>query len=136
MKESALTAKIGKRVRDRGGWCRKVHGGPYGAGWPDLCGVYRGVSVMFEVKLPGKEKTLTELQRQTLIDLRRVGSIALMVTSVRQADYVLDCIDKTRHPGGFYAGELIRVQARARLLTRQRARGEEDPALVRLLSGE
>lgn len=93
MTEAQLTAKIRKRTVERGAWMRKVHGGPHGAGWPDLFGVYRGLALPWEVKLPGREKTLTELQRQTLLDLRAAGALALVISSVRQADHVLDCID-------------------------------------------
>jgi hypothetical protein len=93
MTESALTNKIRLRVKERGGWARKVAGGPHGAGWPDLCCVYQGVPVMLEVKLPGKEGTLTKLQAQTLTDLEAVGAVAEMVTSVEQVDRLLDAID-------------------------------------------
>lgn len=93
MKEGTLSGKMARRVRDRGGWCRKVHGGTYGAGWPDLMGVYKGLALCIEVKLPGKEKTLTELQAETLSNLREAGALAFVLTSVRQLDHVLDCID-------------------------------------------
>lgn len=93
MKEGTLSGKMARRVRDRGGWCRKVHGGTYGAGWPDLMGVYKGIALCIEVKLPGKERTVTELQAETLRDLQAAGALALVLTSMRQLNHVLDCID-------------------------------------------
>lgn len=93
MKEGTLSGKMARRVRDRGGWCRKVHGGTYGAGWPDLMGVYKGLALCIEVKLPGKENTVTELQAETLAGLRAAGAVALVLSSMRQLNHVLDCID-------------------------------------------
>lgn len=94
MKESTLSEKMARRVRDRGGWCRKVHGGTYGAGWPDLMGVYKGLSLCIEVKLPGRENTLTDLQAGTLAGLREAGAVALVLTSMKQLNHVLDVIDR------------------------------------------
>jgi hypothetical protein len=93
MKESTLSGKLAKRVRDRGGWCRKVHGGPYGAGWPDLIGCYRGLFLAIETKLPTTRNTVTDLQRATLDDLRKAGAVAVVISSVRQLDHVLNSID-------------------------------------------
>jgi Holliday junction resolvase len=126
MRENALSAKMAKRVRERGGWMRKVAGGPYGAGWPDNVGVYRGVMLAIEVKLPGKEKTLTELQAQTLKDLRNAGAVALMLTSVRQVDHVLDCVDQASRWGFGYRSstqtvERLAIQAKLRCEHRARA---------------
>lgn len=124
MKESALSAKMAKRVRERGGWCRKVAGGPYGAGWPDLIGVYRGVMLGLEVKLPTTRNTVTDLQRATLEGMRAAGAVAPMVSSMKGLDYVLDCIDKAHPQTDFCAHDLIRVEAQ----TRVRERREHRPA--------
>jgi len=121
MKEGALSAKMAKRVRERGGWMRKVAGGPYGAGWPDNVGVYRGVMLAIEVKLPSKERTLTALQAQTLEDLRKAGAVALMLTSVRQLEHVLDCIDQASRWG---FGTLRTTQTVERLAVQARLRCE------------
>ena len=119
MTEAALSAKLAKRVRDRGGWCRKVAGGIYGAGWPDLVGCHRDVFLGLEVKLPGKESTLTDLQRATLTDLRSAGAVACMVTSMKQLDHVLDCIDKAQPFTGSTVVGMLRKEARQRVHERQ-----------------
>lgn len=119
MRESDLSAKMAKRVRDQGGWCRKVAGGPYGAGWPDLVGAYKDVFLGLEVKLPGKESTLTDLQRATLTDLQSAGAVACMVTSMKQLDHVLNCIDKAQsYTGGTVVG-MLRLEARRRVRERR-----------------
>lgn len=71
-------------------------GGPLGAGLPDLFFFYRGYGGGLEVKLPGKEHTLTKLQAETLAGIKKGGGIARMVTSVRQVDLLLNAIDKKR----------------------------------------
>lgn len=94
MKEGTLSGKMARRVRDRGGWCRKVHGGTYGAGWPDLMGVYKGLALCIEVKMPGRENTVTELQAETLANLRKAGALAFVLTSMKQLNHLLDAIDR------------------------------------------
>lgn len=96
MNEAALSKKIAKRIRDRGGWARKIPGGPTGAGLPDIVACYRGYGLWIETKLPGKEKTLTTLQKLTLDAICAAGGIARMVVSVQEVDRILDKIDKVR----------------------------------------
>jgi VRR-NUC domain. len=60
----------------------KIHGGPYqSAGISDLICCIKGRYVAIEVKQPGKEKTLTELQKKFLRDINECGGIAFMATS-------------------------------------------------------
>jgi hypothetical protein len=67
-------------------WAVKIHGGPHQrAGLPDIVGVRRGRFFGLEVKLPGKEKSLTTLQAATLKKVHEAGGISVMVTSVEQA---------------------------------------------------
>ncbi len=94
--ESTLTKRMRLRIVKRGGWARKTHGGPQGAGWPDLVCIYRGYPVMLEVKLPGREKTLTTLQRVTLEKMREAGALAFCVTTIAQVDLILDAIDRVK----------------------------------------
>lgn len=96
MKESDLSKKLAKQIRDAGGWARKTHGGPTMAGWPDIVAVYRGYPIFLEVKLPGKESTLTKNQANTLKELKAAGAIAAMVASGQQVQRILDKIDKVR----------------------------------------
>ncbi len=134
MRESDLSAKMAKRVRDRGGWCRKVASGPYGAGWPDLVGCHCNMFLGLEVKLPGKENTLTDLQRATLADLRSAGAVACMVTSMKQLDYVLDCMERAHPATKFTASSLLVVEARTRVRER-RARDAQTPASAVTVDG-
>lgn len=93
MTESDLSKKLAKRIRDRGGWARKIPGGPTMSGMLDIVGCYRGHFLGVETKLPGKERTLTALQQATIRDMQKGGAVAFMCTSVGQLDRVLDRID-------------------------------------------
>lgn len=94
MLEAALTRKIVKRMRERGAWAEKVHGGPHQArGIPDIVAVYRGHGMGLEVKVPGREGTLTNLQRAKLRHIRKAGGVSAMVTSVEEVDAIMDYID-------------------------------------------
>lgn len=94
MNEAALSKKMAKRIRDRGGWARKIAGGPGQAGLPDIIAVYRGHALGLEVKVPGREGTLTDLQRETLNKMKEGGAITAVVTTVQQVDRIMDRIDK------------------------------------------
>lgn len=67
-----------------GGLWIKIHGGMFQmAGIPDLIGCLRGRFYGIEVKLPGKEKTLTVIQKAFIKQIIEVGGgRATMVTSV------------------------------------------------------
>lgn len=72
------------------GFYFKSHGGPYQrAGLPDIIGVHRGRFIGVEIKCPGKEDTLTDLQKKTLDRISRAGGVALMATSPQQLDHLL-----------------------------------------------
>jgi len=94
MKESDLTKKMVIRLKDRGAWARKIHGNMYTAGLPDIMAVYRGWGLGLEVKMPGREKTLTAIQRKTLDLISDADGFGRMVTSVDQIDELLDEIDR------------------------------------------
>lgn len=94
MHESDLAKKMAKRIRDRGGWARKIAGGPGQAGLPDIIGGYRRYGLGLEVKMPGREKTLTNLQADTLSRMKAAGMVTAVVTTVQQVDRILDKIDK------------------------------------------
>lgn len=88
MKESYLTKKIRLRLGETyGGVWVKIPGGPYLiTGFPDLIGVVSGYMIAIEVKLPGKEKTLTERQALVLKTLTEEGKcLAFMTSSAEDA---------------------------------------------------
>lgn len=91
--ESKLQNDIQKRLKSKGAWVLKTHGGPFQRkGIPDLLVCYNGVFIGMEVKLPNKLNTLTELQRNQLRSIKESGGIACVVTSVNGAEKILDKI--------------------------------------------
>lgn len=90
MKESTLRTNIIKRLRAYSGWWVVTHGAQFQTGGlPDIIGCYQGTFFGLEVKLPGKEHTLTERQAHRLKQIRDAGGRAAMVSSVDQAmDFV------------------------------------------------
>jgi hypothetical protein len=92
MTEAVLSKKIGRKLRDKGCFAVKIHGGPnQQRGLPDIVGCYDGDFFGLEVKLPGKERTLTELQAKKLRDIKQAGGIAVVVTTVNEAVAAVGC---------------------------------------------
>lgn len=86
--ESALTKNILKKLRSKGGFWIKIHGGPFQIlGIPDIIGCYRGRFCAFEVKRPGRD--LTRIQAATIQAIKRAGGIALKITSFEEAEAIL-----------------------------------------------
>lgn len=85
MNEPTLVRKIKKAVESHGAYAAKVHGGRYSVGVPDLLICYLGQFGAFEVKLPGKEKNLTELQAAQLSRVRAANGVAAVITSVDES---------------------------------------------------
>lgn len=89
MTEAALTRSIQDALKANGGsaifqW--KARGDPrQHKGIPDICGVYRGRFFGLEVKLPGRENTVTKNQAEVLKRIDRAGGIAAVVTTRREA---------------------------------------------------
>lgn len=94
MNESDLSKKIAKAIRDRGGWARKIAGGPQSAGLPDILACYRAHFIGIETKMPGKENNVTLRQQETLDSIKAAKGIASVVVSVQQAMRILDQIDR------------------------------------------
>jgi hypothetical protein len=67
---------------------RKIHGGPYMAGWPDILCVKDGQAYFFEVKRPGGKAT--KLQLYELSEWMKAGAIVAIVTSVEDVRAVLE----------------------------------------------
>src|SRR5262245_24500684 len=77
--QKLLRAEFGKDI-----WLTKIHGGPFqDAGLPDLMGYYRGYGFAFEVKEPDGEPS--ELQLETLADMKRAGAVTGIITTAREA---------------------------------------------------
>ncbi len=89
--ESKLQKKIQKALKDE--WpdiyIRKTHGGIYTSGEPDLTGCLQGFYFGFEVKSPGKKRTLTKLQALNLSLIQKAGGLAEMVISPEEAIDIL-----------------------------------------------
>ena len=67
---------------------RKIHGGPYMSGWPDILCVKDGRAYFFEVKRPqGKP---TKLQLYELGEWSRAGAKVAVVTSVDEVRKVME----------------------------------------------
>jgi hypothetical protein len=87
VKEKVLRSKIVKALNayGKGHWVVTV-ATMYGTGGlPDIVGCYQGYYYGLEVKLPGKEHTLTERQAYVLKKIQRAGGKSAVVTSVDQA---------------------------------------------------
>jgi len=84
MKESTIVKNIMKALgKHFPGFYFKTHGGPFQrAGLPDIIGLHKGRFIGIEVKVPGKEDTLTDIQRHTLTLIKLAGGISFMSTSV------------------------------------------------------
>lgn len=98
MKKPPLEATIVKKTMTmivaRGGWCVKIHGGPYQTrGIPDILCCYRGLFIGFEVKRDSS-KLPTALQSFEIMEIKRAGGIALLIHSVEMAEAMLDRIDE------------------------------------------
>jgi len=81
--ESRLQKKIQDRILKEypHTFIFKSHGGPYQrSGLPDLMFVIDGYFFGVEVKLPGKENTLTKLQQFTIEEIRKANGTAFMST--------------------------------------------------------
>jgi hypothetical protein len=88
--EAALRKTIVRSLRTYSGWWIVTHGGQFQqGGLPDIIGCYGGWFIGLEVKMPGKEHTLTERQAHALKKIKEAGGKAKMVTSVSEAmDFV------------------------------------------------
>lgn len=92
--ESGLAGACVKRLRGLGAYVNKNHGGPNSQGRPDLEGCYRGMHFGIELKLPGKEKNVTELQKSQLRAIKKAGGLGVVATRVDQMDKVIKILDK------------------------------------------
>ena len=86
MSEATLRSRIIKALRAYSGeWFVTHQTGYQEKGLPDIIGCYSGMFYGLEVKLPGKEHTLTPKQSHVLGRIRGAGGKATMVTTVDDA---------------------------------------------------
>ena len=87
--EAELVSAMRKElVKVLGGDWTKIHGGPYQrVGVSDLLGCLNGRFIAVEVKLPGKEKTLTVSQKKFLDLINKNGGIGFMSSDI---DYTIE----------------------------------------------
>lgn len=85
--EAKLTRKIIRSLKKRfGGKWWKIHANIFqGKGTIDIFGICRSKFFALEVKLPGKENTLTPMQAYTIKIVNNNGGFATMVISIKQA---------------------------------------------------
>lgn len=86
-RESRLQRRIRKKLEeDVGGWWFKVHGGPFQEpGIPDLVGCVQGLLFGFEVKRPDDNKGASDIQWETIGDIRKAGGCSMIITSPASA---------------------------------------------------
>lgn len=91
--EYRIVQNIKKLIKSRGGWCVKIHGGPYqDAGTPDILACYEGRFIAVEVKT-SRGVTRPE-QKVTQRAITGAGGYALITHLVGEVADVLDDIDK------------------------------------------
>ena len=91
--EYRIVQNIKKLIRSRGGWCVKIHGGPYqDAGTPDLLACYKGRFVAIEVKTArGVARPEQKIAQRAITGS---GGYSLITHSIGDVADVLDAIDK------------------------------------------
>jgi hypothetical protein len=86
MSEARLRTRIVKALTAYSGYWFITHQtGTQEKGLPDVMGVYSGMFYALEIKLPGKEYTLTQRQSWVLKKIRLAGGKAAVITSVDDA---------------------------------------------------
>lgn len=92
--ETKLQKEFQDRLKARGAYVAKIHGGIYSQGIPDLLACYRGFFIAFEVKTPENKKGATKLQQYNLKAIRRAGGYAYVARAASAVDKVCDAIDR------------------------------------------
>lgn len=91
--EYRIVQNIKKLIRARGGWCVKIHGGPYqDAGTPDILACYKGRFVAIEAKT--SRGVVRPEQRVAQQAITGSGGYALITHLVGEVADVLDAIDE------------------------------------------
>ena len=91
--EYRIVQNIKKLIRVRGGWCVKIHGGPYqDAGTPDILACYKGRFIAIEVKTC--RGVARPEQKITQRAITGSGGYSLITHLIGDVADVLDEIDK------------------------------------------
>lgn len=90
--EAKVSTAIMKAWRKMDAWCYKVWGNEYTpAGVPDICGIYKGLSVWCETKMPGNKPS--PIQKYRINRIRAAGAFVVVAYSVAEAVQMLEHID-------------------------------------------
>lgn len=91
--EYRIVQNIKRLIRSRGGWCVKIHGGPYqDAGTPDILACYKGRFIAIEVKT--SRGVARPEQKVTQRAITGSGGYALITHLIGDVADVLDAIDR------------------------------------------
>ena len=91
--EYRIVQNIKKLIKSRGGWCVKIHGGPYqDAGTPDILACYRGRFIAIEVKT--SRGVVRPEQKVVQRAITGSGGYALITHLVGEVADVLDAVDE------------------------------------------
>jgi len=82
--EGALVSAMKKALaKELGGRWIKIHGGPYQEkGLSDIIGCLDGRFIAIEVKMPGKEDTVTDMQQRFIDQVLESGGVALVSSNI------------------------------------------------------
>jgi hypothetical protein len=94
--ESKVSTRIMTKWREMGAFCYKVHGSEFQmSGIPDISGVFQGVSVWCETKMPGNKTSL--IQDIRINQLRTAGAHVVVAYSVADALQMLEHVATCDH---------------------------------------
>lgn len=93
--ETTLQSSIQKLIKSRGGYVKKNHGNMITIkGLSDLSFTYKGFSCYWEIKTPQDSMNVSPEQGIHCRLAKKAGGITAIVSTLRQANYLLDLIDK------------------------------------------
>lgn len=100
-REKPLVNRILVKLRERGAFADKIHGGPFQLdSIPDVLACYRGTYVGVEVKRAGGGSGPTRKQLYIIEKIREAGGVAGWVDSVDGALALLEEVDRARDDSG------------------------------------
>lgn len=93
-RETSLQSRLQKYIEIRGGYVKKNHGNMITQkGLSDLWFTYRGLACHWEVKTPEDSLNVSVEQGIHCRLAKKAGGITAIITSISQADYILNLID-------------------------------------------